>query len=288
VAFIRAYAAENMGDPFRFRLPRFIRPPKKVRGFLKKVAPLAAFLPGLGQVGIAARFAGKLGRVGKLAGFAKRGISRASQLRALIQRLRAQQAMEEEMEEPEMIEEEEEPEEVDFARSYGYDVGDPGPLGPRRKTAAAGPRAKASRRRSRRATRRAGGDTRTGPQKRRPRGGAAGRRGGIDIGASLGSLAQQLRGGDLLGAMAGMASGRATKMRGLGLGGPRRHVNVGNVKALRRSLRRVDGFAKLARKVQKDAAGILRHVDRPRAAGGSSRRGRGHKAGCRCVVCSRA
>jgi hypothetical protein len=281
---------EESGDPFRFRLPRFLKPPKALRKlggkafrFAKKISPLAGLIPGLQPLAFAGRL-GKFGKVASLAGRIKGGVNKAMQLRAFIAAARAQEAAQMEDEPDDSYLDEFEPEEVDFARSYGYEVGDPGST-PRRKSAAAGPKMKAAKKASKRATKRAGGGGMTGPQKRRPRGGARGRKVvGPDIAGGLAELAGKV-GPEGLAALTSAASGRRKGSAASAFGmGKSRRTNVANVKALRRSLRRVDGFAKLAKKVQKDAAGILRHVDRqPRAV-----RGRGHKAGCRCVVCSRA
>src|SRR5213594_4641671 len=90
MAFIRAYAEQ--GDPFRFRLPRFIRPPKKLRSIVgkvarvaKRVAPIAGFaLPGVGQVAALSRFA-KVGRLARGAMRARRLVSRAQRLARLVQ-----------------------------------------------------------------------------------------------------------------------------------------------------------------------------------------------------------
>lgn len=67
-----------------------------------------------------------------------------------------------------------------------------------------------------------------------------------------------------------------------GMGRRRRSVNPANVKALRRSMRRVEGFQKLVKGVNRMFPKIARG-----AASSSSGRARGHKAGCRCAVCSR-
>jgi hypothetical protein len=66
--------------------------------------------------------------------------------------------------------------------------------------------------------------------------------------AGVGGKAAALLGGlghvkDLMG-----AGQSAAHLFGGGGGGHRHHMNVGNVKALRRSMRRVEGFAKLAHK----------------------------------------
>jgi hypothetical protein len=138
---------------------------------------------------------------------------------------------------------------VAFMRMYGMQ-GDPGPRpAPKRKSAAAGPRAKAARKRvvrGQRATRAAHGAPK-GPGKKKGR--------GLDLGAlasndRVQAAINQLRGGNLAGA-AGSAifgSGNAPR-KGGGGGGSRRRKNPANVKALRRSLSRVEGFGKLVKRV---------------------------------------
>jgi len=130
-----------------------------------------------------------------------------------------------------------------FMRMYGMQ-GDPGPRpAPRRKSAAAGPRAKAGRKRMVRAQRAARG--RQGASK------APGKKGkGFDFGslgmAALGSLPG--------GAIAQNIAGQVFKGKGGGGGGEgtkRRRSNPTNVKALRRSLRRVEGFGHLVARVNK-------------------------------------
>jgi hypothetical protein len=78
--------------------------------------------------------------------------------------------------------------------------------------------------------------------------------GGPGLGAMGGALADraggilgQLRGGNLAGALGTGILGTGKSLRGFG-GGSRRRMNVGNTKALRRSVRRVEAFAKLAKK----------------------------------------
>jgi len=62
---------------------------------------------------------------------------------------------------------------------------------------------------------------------------------------------------------------------------PRRAVNPANVKALRRSVRRVESFQHLVKTVER-AFPPLRHARHMQASGS---RGRGHKAGCGCFAC---
>lgn len=68
--------------------------------------------------------------------------------------------------------------------------------------------------------------------------------------------------------------------RALGIGGRARHrkVNPANVKALRRGIRRLEGFQKLVKSVEKA-------YPRLRGAAHSHSHAKGHKAGCKCVAC---
>jgi len=70
---------------------------------------------------------------------------------------------------------------------------------------------------------------------------------------------------------------------GLGgsLAGKRRTMNPTNVKALRRSVRRLEGFEAMVTRVRKAYPRIAR------SASPAGRRSRGHKSGCACVVCRR-
>lgn len=136
-----------------------------------------------------------------------------------------------------------------FIRMYGME-GDPGPRpAPKRKSAAAGPRAKASRKRvvrSRRAAR--GGNV---PSSKAP--GKKAKGGGIDWGAAARDFGMaMIPGGKLV--QAGVAAGRSIlgggRAPGLG-GGGRRSMNYANIKALRRGMRRFEGFAKIVNRVNK-------------------------------------
>jgi hypothetical protein len=119
-------------------------------------------------------------------------------------------------------------------RMYGMlPSGDPGRLAPRRKTAAAGPKHKAARKRIVRGKRAA--------------------RGGLDFGAlgraAIGSV--PVVGGvasELAGQLMGGKGGKTAKGEG---GGKRRRANPANVHALRRSLRRVEGFGHLVARVNR-------------------------------------
>ncbi|HXJ70388.1 MAG TPA: hypothetical protein VNM39_15905 [Verrucomicrobiae bacterium] len=121
-----------------------------------------------------------------------------------------------------------------FMRMYGMGAGDPGRLSPRRKSAAAGPRVKAGRKRAVRAKR-------------------AARGGGLDFGAlgraALGSV-------PIVGGVASELAGQVMHKGGggaasAGMGKGRRTINPANVKALRRSLRRVERFGHLVSRVNK-------------------------------------
>jgi len=121
-----------------------------------------------------------------------------------------------------------------FMRMYGM-AGDPGRLTPRRKSAAAGPRVKAGRKRQVRAKRaaRAGGK-------------------GFDFG-SLGMAALgALPGGGIAQNIAGQVFHKGGGKAAAGEeGGRRRRKNPLNIKALRRSLSRVEGFGHVVARVNK-------------------------------------
>lgn len=140
-----------------------------------------------------------------------------------------------------------------FMRQYGMDMGDPGPRpAPRRKSAAAGPRAKAGRKRMVRAQRAARG--RQGAPKAPGKKGRKG--GGPDPSKLFGMLGSKkefigkLKSGNLLG---GVMSGLIPEGMG-GSGGERkahRTRNPANVKALRKALSRVEGFGRLVKRVNR-------------------------------------
>jgi hypothetical protein len=122
-----------------------------------------------------------------------------------------------------------------FMRMYGMrQAGDPGRLAPKRKSAAAGPRQKAGRKRAVRANRakRAGG-------------------GGFDFGslgmAALGALPGGGIAQNIAGQLVHKGGAAASGMEGK----KRRSVNPSNVKALRRSLRRVERFGHLVARVNR-------------------------------------
>lgn len=120
-----------------------------------------------------------------------------------------------------------------FMRMYGMQ-GDPGRLTPKRKTAAAGPKHKASR-------------------KRVVRGKRAARGAGFDFGSLAGAAAG---GVPFVGGALQNIIGQTTAKKGKGGTSDgekkgRRGTNPANVKALRRSLRRVERFGHLVARVNK-------------------------------------
>jgi hypothetical protein len=212
MAFIREYM--DAGDPFSLRVPKKFRKLKVGRAIgrgVRGIAHLAGAVPGLG---IADRLVGLL---------TSRGVPADAA--------------------------------TEFARSYGFDMGDAPAPSQKRKGAGAGPKAKAAKKRAKRAGR---AHATGGAHTTSARGGLTGREvGGIiarnaagaaaTIGGSIarhgtdlgGILADALRGGG------GGGGGRG------GFGGHRRSMNPANVKALRRSLRRVEGFQKLQKRIAK-------------------------------------
>lgn len=241
MGFIRQYA-DDSGDPFRLRRPRWMR--KLPVGRLAGMA--AHMVPGVGQG-------------------------------------------------------------MDFARSFGLIAGDPGP---RRKGAAAGPKAKAKAKAQHRANKHAKGAAAHGHAKGKRKGKAKGPTidwnalgeaaagavpvvGGLasevyrQVAANAAGGADQQDGATPIdshpdfGTFGAPAHGGA---RAHGFGGHRRRTNPANVHALRRSIRRLESFEKLVRKVTPHLAALRGHA----GGGGGHRKARGHKAGCRCAVCSRA
>lgn len=260
MAFIRSYsqrgqlaAAMELGDPGIFKkLKKRLRVPKAIRKFqpgkaIAKLAPIAAgFIPGVGPLAalaaIAQRFQLPLETVQQLAEFSA--------------------------------------DQGDPWTSSGWDYGDPGKKAPKRKRAAAGTKTKAKNKGK--------GGKKPG---RRP----SGSRQGIDW-AKLGEAAagsipiaggvasEVLRqinearagaGGGLdLGAASATLGGGMRLPRGArGFGGGRRHMNPTNVKALRRSIRRVEGFRHLVKRVEKSFPAIRTH----RPCSSPAKRGKGRR-----------
>lgn len=159
--------------------------------------------------------------------------------------------------------------------------GDPGP--PRkRKKAASGTKAKAQEKAKKR------GAPRT---TRKQRGGKKGPTFEIPpgLGDELGALLRQ--GAELIpGPQKELDPDAIVRKFGMPRGGAghRRSMNPTNVRALRRSIRRLEGFSRVIKSVRKAARGL--RGDLVAAHGGSvvRRSGRGHKSGCSCAVCRRA
>jgi hypothetical protein len=166
---------------------------------------------------------------------------------------------------------------LDFARAYGYDLGDPIKKPPKRKSASAGPKAKAKNKKA----------TRAAHSAKAAHEAKHGKGSGINIdwnaigqaaassipvvGNVAGEIYSQVGGAKAAAAAAAGAGpgdfafpGGAPMgfpgMKGHGFGHRRRSMNVTNVRALRRSLRRVDGFQKLVKRVEKMFPKMRHHV----------------------------
>lgn len=262
MGFIREYAALS-GDPFSFRMP------KKLRKKLKLPKAIRKFQPGRALKSIASIAAPMIPGVGSALGFA-----------------RAYGMAPEEMQQPVAVE----PEEVYAVPEPEYQedplqrllellgIGDPGGKVARRKTAAAGPRTKAKAKATKRAKRAAGvtpiagGGKLTKPSQR------GSKPGGVDWSQAREAMGRELVKGNVVGAIAsrlGLGQGRGGA---LGLGGKRRSMNPTNVRALRRSIRRLEGFQKVVKRVEKMLPRSARHVV-------GSAPARRHKSGCKCATC---
>ena len=253
MAFIRSLSQrglDELGDPGRKRGGFFRKLRKlKVGRFLGKVARVGAGLipiPGVG--GLVSRLAAKYGVPGQSI--------------------------------------------INAARAAGYDIGDdddddseytdfgdPGARvkkTPKRKQAASGTKAKSRAKKARRKERRASG-RRKG---KRPSGASQPSEGG-GIPSPADFIQDILREVPGVGAVAGAIPRLGKKGPAL-FGGRRRSMNPTNVKALRRSIRRVEGFTKLVKRVERQFPKMIHARSGSRS--GSPR----HRTGCRCVVCRRA
>lgn len=251
MAFIREYMAQS-GDPFSLRVPRKLRKLKVGRA-LGRVAKIGlGFIPGLGPV--ASSLLGGL-------------MAKYPQVP------------------PDLWE--------GFARSYGLDMGDPGAPAPhpsRRKAATSGPKAKAAMKAEKRGASATRAHTKPASKGHPPQGSTTGRR---SIAGAIGAGTDALRELNAFGVKAGdlekiIGGGKAIFGPGsaggpqgtAGMFGHRRRINPGNVKALNRSLRRVEGFEKLVKRV-------MGHKLFKRVRGPIAHRS-GHRAGCKCATCRRA
>lgn len=252
MAFIREYAAA--GDPFRLRMPKGLKraftPPRalrklQVRDIAHVAAPALGLIPGVGTA-------------------------------------------------------------MNFARSYGYDLGDPAPKpGHRRKGAAAGPKHKAEKKAQKRAAKGAQHVVHgKAPKKGKKKGkGLGATLAGLDYGALAqaaasgipiaggvaseligqmhGGAAQPGAGGPDFGTFdAGAVAGHIGAHGAHGFGHKRRSMNPANVHALRRSMRRMEGFERLVKRVAPHLLTAHKSHRHHSSTGG-------HKAGCRCAVCKR-
>jgi hypothetical protein len=173
---------------------------------------------------------------------------------------------------------------LDFARAYGLIAGDPGPRPVPRATATH--------------------STKAGRRVPPPRGpgkfqgsSARGKPGSTGGGSfaqqhpGLLGLGQGLAGGIPI--LGGLASAGLGQLAGMGahpavaaaMGMHKRHraMNPANIKALRRSMRRVEGFEKVVKRVEKMFP-RLKHAMH----GGVRVHHSSHRAGCKCATCKRA
>lgn len=272
MGFQRAYA--DAGDPFRFRFKK-LRLPKAVRKFkpgriVSRLAPLAArFVPG-GAIATAVLKA------------ATRRAPRRVQQELEVARSYGIVPDEEPQEEvlPTMDDE------GDLGRYFGY--GDPAPRPARkRKTAGAGPRAKAARKATKRKEIHARAHAKAGG------GLTASEIGGI-LGRNLkGAGAKTLEifrkhGTDLGGYLSELGPVQpfpgSPRLPGMH-GGSRRRINPTNVRALRHALTRVDRFSNMVHSVSKRISQLRTIGAAPGRGSSSRRRARGHRSGCGCAVC---
>lgn len=270
MAFMRAYAARDQGDPFSLRIPKRLRKLQVGRALGKVARAAVGFVPGIGPIA------------------AQLMPPEAMAAQAEAAQLPPAGAPEWDDENPGAGYRWMRPPAGhpawQFARSYGWDMGDPGKVS-KRKSAAAGPRAKAAKKASNRAAKAAsaGSGRVKGSSARGKKGGGAGA-----FLSAFGSSAleaaqrtmQSARGGP--GAIMSQAfdfSMPGARAAGRGFGGRRRSMNPANVHALKRGLRRLEGFEKLVKRIERQYPRIKRAV------GHAPSGARGHKAGCRCVAC---
>lgn len=230
--YVNMYRSGGMGDPFSLRIPKKLRKMKVGRALGRFATSALSFVPGLGAV--LSPLAQKLVNIG-----AKYGVDQDTML--------------------------------GFARSYGLDVGDPGPQ-PKRKTAGAGPKAKAAKKAQKRAT----------PVKSAKKGGVP-NIGLPNIEIPPGMMQEIAKAAGNLVPGGPKAIGISSHP-GFGRGG-RRSMNPTNVKAIRRAVRRLEGFGRVIKSVRKAARGLKGEV---LGTHHQVARTGGHRAGCRCAICKRA
>jgi hypothetical protein len=265
MAFIRSYSqramAQDMGDPGRRKrggfFKRAFKPPRALRKFqpgraAMRLAPsLLSFVPIPGMSGLM----GRLSAIGQKYGISGEQVASFAQSRGI--------------------------DLSSMGDAPDWDIGDPGARTPKRKRAASGGKAKSQSKKERKASR-----TGTIGKGRKP----SGAKRGIDFGKIAAATTSLLPvGRDLADTLAselnvpGFGVGKAPK----GFGGGHRRINPANVKAINRSLRRIEGFEKLAHRVMGHK--LFKRVRGGIASGHSHRSVRqGHKSGCGCVVCRRS
>jgi hypothetical protein len=273
VAFIRAYGARDMGDPFSLRIPKKLKRLKVGRALGAVARAGVGFIPGVGGIlsGIIPG-ASQASPVPEAAALPAAGLEWDEENPG-----RGYKWMSPPQGHPAWS----------FARSNGWDMGDPKVV--KRKQAAAGPKAKAARKANNRLAKAAGGG------RGRLKGTSARGGRGSSFGAALGKFgagameafqhtADVARGGP--GAIMGQAfnfdmpgKGSGAGIMGRPRGAGRRSMNVANVHALKRGLRRIEGFEKLVKRVEK------MYPRMKRATGHASSSRPGHKSGCKCVAC---
>jgi len=275
MAFTRMYhARDSMGDPFRLRMPKKLRKLQVGRALGKAARMGAQFIPGVGGI--------------------------VAQMIPGLQEQQMQAPVPEAAQLPPAGAEWDDENPGDgfswvrppaghpawsFARANGWDMGDPKVS--KRKSAGAGPKVKAAAKASKRQAKASGmAPKHKGSSARGKQGaGSALARNFMNAAGSMGGSAMKaLRGGGVQ-SLAGEAFNFDPQafagggIRAKGAGG-RRSMNVTNVKALRRGLRRLEGFEKLVKRIEKQYPRLKR------AAHGGGGGGRpGHKSGCKCVAC---
>lgn len=239
MAYIRDYAFRDSGDPFRFRLPKKLRKLKVGRALGRAARAGLGFVPGVGP--IASQIVGMSAPVHEAAP-------------APVPE--AYQVPEDETQPMHPL--------MAFARAYGWDVGDPGRKLSKRKVAASGPKAKATQKAEKRAARASGKTPKAkGTSARGSKHAGFGKVAGSIGNIALGALKDTPFLGGAIGAgeeeigFTGFGKGKG---RGFGFGGHRRSMNPANVRALRRSIRRLDGFEKLVKRIEKAYPRLKRAV----------------------------
>lgn len=298
MSFIRRQMAAQyyVGDPFRFRVPKFLKPPKALRKLtlgkvLKAAQPFASFIPGVGSVLSMIPTGGGAPAASMLPEYAAAQAAPeptyAPPPPVYYAPPPAQQEYYPQQEAPVMIP----PELMAYARSFGIELGDPGPRPV--KAHAAAKAGVQSARTMRKVKPRRGAPSAVHPAESAAHGSSArgkvpARQGQNPL-AGLGAIGAGLQ-QRIAGALTQLRSGNlpaAAAQAVLGTGGPvsglqpwqhkRRSMNPTNVRALRRSIRRVEGFQNVVKRVYKMFP-AMKPQHKMIAAGG-------HRSGCKCATC---